>query len=135
MATLTTNHSVRGMSASEVEDVRNVVEPRETLLVVDGLTGQVAVEVAEEFDAMCEPSVYDNPPADAWRRIGGLNRLNDPQLAVLQALAQWREQRAQDRDLPVARRGRIRNGGVELGGEAAVVEIAGPGIGAAQIEA
>ena len=34
----------------EVEDVRNVVEPRETLLVVDGLTGQVAVEVAEEFD-------------------------------------------------------------------------------------
>ena len=35
----------------EVEEVRNVVEPRETLLVVDGLTGQVAVEVAEEFDA------------------------------------------------------------------------------------
>ena len=35
----------------EVEDVRDVVKPRETLLVVDGLTGQVAVEVAEEFDA------------------------------------------------------------------------------------
>ncbi|MEH6835834.1 MAG: signal recognition particle protein, partial [Falsihalocynthiibacter arcticus] len=35
----------------EVEDVRNAVNPRETLLVVDGLTGQVAVEVAEEFDA------------------------------------------------------------------------------------
>ncbi|CUH68107.1 p48 [Thalassovita gelatinovora] len=35
----------------EVEQVRNVVNPRETLLVVDGLTGQVAVEVAEEFDA------------------------------------------------------------------------------------
>ena len=35
----------------EVEDVRDVVTPRETLLVVDGLTGQVAVEVAEEFDA------------------------------------------------------------------------------------
>ncbi|CUK04081.1 signal recognition particle protein [Shimia thalassica] len=34
----------------EVEDVRDVVKPRETLLVVDGLTGQVAVEVAEEFD-------------------------------------------------------------------------------------
>ncbi len=34
----------------EVEDVRDVVNPRETLLVVDGLTGQVAVEVAEEFD-------------------------------------------------------------------------------------
>ena len=35
----------------EVEQVRNAVNPRETLLVVDGLTGQVAVEVAEEFDA------------------------------------------------------------------------------------
>jgi signal recognition particle subunit SRP54 len=35
----------------EVEDVRDAVKPRETLLVVDGLTGQVAVEVAEEFDA------------------------------------------------------------------------------------
>ena len=34
----------------EVEDVRDVVSPRETLLVVDGLTGQIAVEVAEEFD-------------------------------------------------------------------------------------
>ena len=34
----------------EVEDVRNAVSPRETLLVVDGLTGQVAVEVAQEFD-------------------------------------------------------------------------------------
>ena len=35
----------------EVEDVSNVVSPRETLLIVDGLTGQVAVEVAQEFDA------------------------------------------------------------------------------------
>ena len=35
----------------EVEDVSTAVTPRETLLVVDGLTGQVAVEVAEEFDA------------------------------------------------------------------------------------
>ena len=34
----------------EVEVVRDAVNPRETLLVVDGLTGQVAVEVAEEFD-------------------------------------------------------------------------------------
>lgn len=34
----------------EVEDVRNVTNPRETLLVVDGLTGQDAVNVAEQFD-------------------------------------------------------------------------------------
>ena len=35
----------------EVAQVRDVAKPRETLLVVDGLTGQVAVEVAQEFDA------------------------------------------------------------------------------------
>ena len=35
----------------EVAAVHAAVAPRETLLVVDGLTGQVAVEVAEEFDA------------------------------------------------------------------------------------
>ncbi|PRX33780.1 signal recognition particle subunit FFH/SRP54 (srp54) [Meinhardsimonia xiamenensis] len=34
----------------QAAEVRDIVSPRETLLVVDGLTGQVAVEVAEEFD-------------------------------------------------------------------------------------
>ncbi len=35
---------------TEVQDVRDVAAPRETLLVVDGLTGQDAVNVAEQFD-------------------------------------------------------------------------------------
>lgn len=35
---------------AEVEAVRDITNPRETLLVVDGLTGQVAVDVAQEFD-------------------------------------------------------------------------------------
>ena len=35
----------------EVAEVAAIANPRETLLVVDGLTGQVAVEVAQEFDA------------------------------------------------------------------------------------
>lgn len=34
----------------EVQAVRDVATPRETLLVVDGLTGQDAVNVAQEFD-------------------------------------------------------------------------------------
>lgn len=36
---------------AEVEAVRDVATPRETLLVVDGLTGQDAVQTAENFDA------------------------------------------------------------------------------------
>ncbi|NBQ49411.1 MAG: signal recognition particle protein [Marivivens sp.] len=35
----------------QAADVRDAVNPRETLLVVDGLTGQDAVNVATEFDA------------------------------------------------------------------------------------
>ncbi|MDU8944794.1 signal recognition particle protein [Ovoidimarina sediminis] len=34
----------------QVEDVRDIANPRETLLVVDGLTGQDAVNTAENFD-------------------------------------------------------------------------------------
>ena len=34
----------------EVLTVKNIAQPRETLLVVDGLTGQDAVNVAQEFD-------------------------------------------------------------------------------------
>jgi signal recognition particle subunit SRP54 len=34
----------------EVQAVRDIAQPRETLLVVDGLTGQDAVNVAREFD-------------------------------------------------------------------------------------
>lgn len=35
----------------QVQQVRDIAQPRETLLVVDGLTGQDAVNVATEFDA------------------------------------------------------------------------------------
>ena len=35
----------------QAADVRDIANPRETLLVVDGLTGQDAVNVASEFDA------------------------------------------------------------------------------------
>jgi len=36
---------------AEVEAVRDITKPRETLLVVDGLTGQDAVHTAENFDS------------------------------------------------------------------------------------
>ncbi len=35
---------------TEVKDIRDIATPRETLLVVDGLTGQDAVNVAEQFN-------------------------------------------------------------------------------------
>ncbi|MES2844316.1 MAG: signal recognition particle protein [Pseudomonadota bacterium] len=41
---------IDGVLMDEVQSVRDIAAPRETLLVVDGLTGQDAVNVATEFD-------------------------------------------------------------------------------------
>ena len=59
--------------------------------------------VEEELARMLEPSLYENPPEAAWRRLKV--RTRDARfLAVVQAVAAWREREAQRRDLP---RGRI----------------------------
>lgn len=53
-----------------------------------------------DFDEMSDPARYSNPPQDAWQRLKGSNRLKGVQLAVLQALAGWREEQAQQSDRP-----------------------------------
>lgn len=56
--------------------------------------------LAEDFNALVDPHLYRNPPELAWQRIKGANRLKGAQLAVLQRLAAWREERAQQLDKP-----------------------------------
>lgn len=56
--------------------------------------------LAEDFNALVDPQLYRNPPELAWQRIKGANRLKGVQLAVLQRLAAWREERAQQFDKP-----------------------------------
>lgn len=59
--------------------------------------------VAEEMGVLTDPATYENDPETAWRRLrcrSGNGRF----LAVVQALAAWREREAQARDVP---RGRI----------------------------
>ncbi|MEM6624747.1 MAG: ribonuclease D [Pseudomonadota bacterium] len=59
--------------------------------------------VGEEMAVLTDPATYDMAPDKAWRRVKA--RSNKPQfLAVIQALAAWREATAQSRDVP---RGRI----------------------------
>ncbi len=50
--------------------------------------------LSEDFAALSRPQTYDNPPEEAWRRVSGANRLHGVQLAILQRLASWREERA-----------------------------------------
>ncbi|HYE37633.1 ribonuclease D [Methylocaldum sp.] len=53
-----------------------------------------------EFAALLNPQLYENAPELAWQRIGGYYQLNASQLAVLQALAAWREDAARQQDIP-----------------------------------
>ena len=55
--------------------------------------------VAEELADLTDPAIYRQPLGEAWKRIKVRSR--DPRfLAVLRALATWREAEAQRRDLP-----------------------------------
>jgi ribonuclease D len=58
--------------------------------------------VAEEMAILTDPATYRSDPEDAWQRLK--MRVKKPrQLAVLKALAAWREREAQTRDLPRSR--------------------------------
>lgn len=59
--------------------------------------------VAEEVAALQEPSLYKLDPDQAWKRLKP-RTTNKRFLAVLAALAAWREREAQARDIP---RGRV----------------------------
>jgi ribonuclease D len=54
----------------------------------------------EESATLRELSLYRVEPAEAWRRLKGLERLDAAGFAAARALASWRERRAMDRDLP-----------------------------------
>lgn len=56
----------------------------------------------EDFRRLSETALYENPPEHAWLRVKGANRLRGASLAVLQALAKWREEQARERDRPRA---------------------------------
>jgi ribonuclease D len=56
--------------------------------------------LGEDFDRLASPALYGNPPELAWLKVKGGNRLKGSSLAVLQALAQWRETTAQQKDRP-----------------------------------
>lgn len=54
----------------------------------------------EDFAALIDPATYAKSTKNAWQRISGHGRLKPRQLAVLQCLATWREQQAQQLNKP-----------------------------------
>ena len=54
----------------------------------------------EDFEQLMNPDLYDIPPEDAWLKIRGKNKLTGKQLAIVQVLAEWREQMAKKDNRP-----------------------------------
>lgn len=59
--------------------------------------------VADEMTSLCDPSLYDVSPENAWRRLKP-RKQTSRYMSVYRAVAEWRERTAQSRDQP---RGRI----------------------------
>jgi ribonuclease D len=79
----------------DVIHLRVIYERLEHQLEQTGRSEWVAQELAE----LTDPATYEQNPAEAWKRIKVRSR--EPRfLAVLRALAAWRETEAQRRDLP-----------------------------------
>lgn len=55
--------------------------------------------IEEEITLLCDPAIYRFEPVEAWRRLKP-KRTEPRYLAVLQAVAAWREREAMTRDLP-----------------------------------
>lgn len=76
--------------------------------VYESLAQQLAAKgradwVAKEMDVLTSPRTYQLDPNEAWRRLK-LRTRRPIELAALKVLAKWREEEAQQRDVP---RGRI----------------------------
>lgn len=95
----------RPLSAQQLEyaadDVRYLLPLAERLeerLAAKGRSDWLAQECA----ALADPRLYRADPDDAWQRFKGIEQLRPAEQVRLRALARWREQRAQRRNLPRA---------------------------------
>ena len=94
----------------DVIHLRTVYERLQQRLAKNGRSSWFA----EEMAALADAALYRAEPDQSWRRFRPRGRCDSRFLAVLRALAAWRERAAQQRDLP---RGRILR-------DEAVIEIA-----------
>lgn len=97
-----TDWSKRPLSKRQIDyalgDVIYLAEIYEKLRKQLDKTGRTGW-VFEEEEILADPETYCNEPEHAWERI----KLRSPKprmLAILKELAAWREQRAQDKNLP-----------------------------------
>lgn len=97
--------SLRPLDAQQISyalgDVTYLYEAYEKLLADLEARGRLAW-VEEELVSLADPATYQVDPKKAWQRLKIRNRTK-PFLAALYCLAAWRENFAQERDLPRSR--------------------------------
>jgi len=98
-----TDWARRPLSAEQLsyaaDDVRYLVPLYRDLR--DALDAAGRTQWAAEENALLEdPRLYRTEPADAWRRLKGLERLQPVQRATAKLIAAWRESRAMKSDKP-----------------------------------
>lgn len=54
----------------------------------------------DDFEQLLNPELYDIPAGKAWLKIRGKNKLTGKQLAIVQVLAEWREEAAKRSNRP-----------------------------------
>lgn len=70
-------------------------------IMVEQLQGLGRLQwLEEDFAALSQPAQYQPDVGQMWKKVKGHQQLRGQQLAILQALASWREQLAQQRDRP-----------------------------------
>lgn len=98
-----TDWSRRPLSAEQldyaVDDVRYLATLYTNMLEALQTAGRLQWQ-QEEAVGLEDPRLYRVDPADAWRRLKGLDRLRPEQRATAKLLAGWRESRAMSKDLP-----------------------------------
>jgi len=98
-----TDWSKRPLSAAQhqyaEDDVRYLMPVYEALHERLAAAGRLAW-VADDCARLTEPALYANDPAEAWRRLRGGAELPAANQQMLRALAAFREQTAQARNLP-----------------------------------
>ena len=83
-------------AADDVRHLPALAESLDTRLVAAGRRAWLE----EESAALRDIALYRVEPAEAWRRLKGLERLDAAAFAAARGLAAWRERRAMARDLP-----------------------------------
>ena len=98
-----TDWARRPLSAEQLsyaaDDVRYLVPLYRDLRDALETAGRTAW-ATEENIALEDPRLYRTEPAEAWRRLKGLERLQPAQRAIVKLLAAWRESRAMKSDKP-----------------------------------